>query len=358
MAGTALDLPGGRRRQDLTADQQVKLFGRVVHGDQRGFVELAAARREGGRLTFIARDEVKRFPRAWDHDALALLARDHRNAGEEVFCSPLPRSRPQAGKGAVEGGASVWVDLDSAKGLIELRRFRARPHLVLSSGSGTHAYWVLSAAVPARQIEAANRKLAARLGGDLACCDRGRIMRLPGSWNAKARRHCEVLYCDLARSGMELRELTCGLADPDPPAPAPSPAEVRRHLAYLESDQAAQLAPPAYFRLLAGVQVSDRGGHAPCPLPGHQDAMASCMVYADADAGWHCYGCSRGGAIYDLASLLDGGSWGRALRGEEFRAVKRRVHDALGLDPPPTPRRDGRPQRPRRREASAVGERR
>jgi len=156
---------------------------------------------------------------------------------------------------------------------------------------------------------------------------------------------------------MELRELTCGLADPDPPAPAPSPAEVRRHLAYLESDQAAQLAPPAYFRLLAGVQVSDRGGHVPCPLPGHQDAMASCMVYAD--AGWHCYGCSRGGAIYDLASLLEGGSWGRALRGEDFRAVKRHVQGALGLDPSPTARRSRWPEQPRPRpETTSMGGRR
>jgi hypothetical protein len=45
-----------------------------------------------------------------------------------------------------------------------------------------------------------------------------------------------------------------------------------------------------------------------CPLPDH--AYASCQVYAEAEQGWWCFGCARGGHIYDLASLLLGGPWG------------------------------------------------
>ena len=43
-----------------------------------------------------------------------------------------------------------------------------------------------------------------------------------------------------------------------------------------------------------------------------------------------CFGCSRGGGVHDLASLLAGGAWGRHLRGEAFRAVRELVAAALG----------------------------
>jgi hypothetical protein len=66
-----------------------------------------------------------------------------------------------------------------------------------------------------------------------------------------------------------------------------------------------------------------------CPLPDHDDAYASCQVYGEAEQGWWCFGCSRGGRIYDLASLLSGGAWGRELRGEAFRSVRELVAAAV-----------------------------
>jgi hypothetical protein len=66
-----------------------------------------------------------------------------------------------------------------------------------------------------------------------------------------------------------------------------------------------------------------------CPLPDHDDAYASCQVYAEAEQGWWCFGCQRGGRIYDLASLLAGGAWGRDLRGEAFKVTRELV--AAGL---------------------------
>jgi hypothetical protein len=67
-----------------------------------------------------------------------------------------------------------------------------------------------------------------------------------------------------------------------------------------------------------------------CPLPDHDDAYASCQVYAEAEQGWWCFGCQRGGRVYDLASLLAGGAWGRDLRGEAFRSARGLVAAALG----------------------------
>jgi hypothetical protein len=46
-------------------------------------------------------------------------------------------------------------------------------------------------------------------------------------------------------------------------------------------------------------------------LRDHDDAYASCQLYPEPVQGWWCFGCQRGGRIYDLASLLSGGPWGR-----------------------------------------------
>jgi hypothetical protein len=72
-----------------------------------------------------------------------------------------------------------------------------------------------------------------------------------------------------------------------------------------------------------------QGGIATDVLPNPDDAYASSQVYGEAEQGWWCFGCSRGGRIYDLASLMSGGAWGRALRGEAFRSVMEMVAAAV-----------------------------
>lgn len=97
----------------------------------------------------------------------------------------------------------------------------------------------------------------------------------------------------------------------------------------MADDELQRIAPPAYFLALAGVRVPERGGIVKCPLRDHEDAYASCQVYGEAEQGWWCFGCSRGGRIYDLASLMSGGTWGRELRGEAFRSVREIVVAAV-----------------------------
>lgn len=348
MAGEARDRTrlmaqdGGLCEVALSADEQVALWARTLHRGAGGLVEVVAARRRAdGTLAMRSRSAPERFPVAGDLEALVGLARRHRGVGEEVFCTPLTRRRRRSGKaGDVFAARCCWIDIDDPANLQLLRAFAHRPQLVVYSGSGgAHAYWRLARALNPTQLEATNRKLAAHLGADASSTDRARIMRLPGTHNHKADRPCRLAFCDLARSPIAPERLVAGLEDPEPPTPPPTPAELRRRRAHLDADDAAQLPPPAYFRALAGVELPERGGHVPCPLPDHQEQLASCMVYRDPADGWWCYGCSRGGAIYDLASLLAGGAWGRALRGEEFRAVKREVQRELGLEPPEQPPR-------------------
>jgi hypothetical protein len=48
-------------------------------------------------------------------------------------------------------------------------------------------------------------------------------------------------------------------------------------------------------------------------------------VYEDPERGWYCFGCARGGSIYDLAALL----WQRGTRGEDVIALRREIEALL-----------------------------
>jgi hypothetical protein len=88
------------------------------------------------------------------------------------------------------------------------------------------------------------------------------------------------------------------------------------------ADEFLLIAPPAYSRARGGIKAPDGGGTVKCPLPDHDDAYASCRVYGEAEQGWWCFGYARGGRIYELASHMSGGAWGRELRGDAFRSVR------------------------------------
>jgi hypothetical protein len=240
-----------------------------------------------------------------------------RGRGEELFVTPLPRAVPEPGKRAARAGSVVWVDIDGEPHGSELGRMAAlRPHLTVHSGGGLHCYWRLQREQEPGEIESLNRRLCSLIGGDPSCTDRGRIMRLPGSFNGKRGRWCRILRADRSRWLVDPDQIRRALADPDPPRPLP--AEGSNGYQGGGDDEVALIPPPTYFRALAGVEVAAEGGMVKCPLPGHEDSYASCQVFAEAERGWWCFGCSRGGRIYDLASLLEGGPWGRDLREDSF----------------------------------------
>jgi hypothetical protein len=327
---------GSRHIRRLAFHEQVGLWVRCLHDGRPGLVELVAGRRlADGTLRMRPRHGRQRYPRAGDTAALVALVRHHRSLGEEVFCTPLTRRFARPGRGGgILPGAVAWIDVDEPANVEWVRQFAHRPHMVVRSGSGgVHAYWRLAAAIELDELEAVNRKLAHRLGADDGVWDRARIMRLPGTVNAKAGRACQLAYIDLAAAPVDARVLSDGLVDPDPPPPPPDPETVRRWAARNARDDARRIPPPAYFRLLAGIEVPEHGGDVRCPLPDHDEEHPSCRVYSSPDRGWVCFGCQRGGSIYDLASLLHRGPGGRrgALHGEDFKRVRGRVHELLGL---------------------------
>jgi CHC2 zinc finger len=51
----------------------------------------------------------------------------------------------------------------------------------------------------------------------------------------------------------------------------------------------------------------------------HDDHTPSLHVYDEPERGWYCFGCGRGGSIFDLAAIL----WHRETRGSDFQEVRR-----------------------------------
>ena len=80
--------------------------------------------------------------------------------------------------------------------------------------------------------------------------------------------------------------------------------------------------PPVYFERLTGLRVG-RSGKLRCLF--HDDRHPSLHVYQEAGRGWYCFGCGRGGSVYDLAALL----WDRKTRGVDFVELRRELEKLL-----------------------------
>ncbi len=326
----------------------------LLHAHSEGLVELAAGTRHDGTLAIHTRARADHFLPGGDTrhadwlERLLALAGFHADRGEEVFLAPAVRDQPRGDRHAVTHTRALWVDVDAPGQLHHLWAFLAeRPcHLVLeTAGSGgVHAYWLLDRPLPATRtiddrevepIERANLRLIHRLGvgddgnpnvADPACKDRSRLMRLAGTVNGKTGQHARILEADFQLAPYPVAALVGDL--PDPLARDRPPRTGRR---MVHSDPYKQISPPEYFEALAGIEVP-RGGLVRCPAAWHDDAHPSCSVGTDATQGWKCHAgsCGAGGAIYDLASVLLGGPWGRDLRGEQFKRARAYVADVFG----------------------------
>lgn len=93
---------------------------------------------------------------------------------------------------------------------------------VVGTGGGLHAYWLFregEAATPetVTRVEAALRQLADHIGGDLACAECARLMRVPGTTNFKRETPATVRVLeDRPAARYELTELEEWLTDARP----------------------------------------------------------------------------------------------------------------------------------------------
>lgn len=128
--------------------------------------------------------EVLRFISKWDRPERGLF-----------FCVGTLKLGAKREKTGVAEIAFLHADIDfkeiddtESDVLRKLAHLRLPPSIVVLSGNGVHAYWLLKEALAGgeqERIEDALRLLADTVGGDLQVCEIARLMRLPGTHNTK-----------------------------------------------------------------------------------------------------------------------------------------------------------------------------
>jgi hypothetical protein len=112
--------------------------------------------------------------------------------------------RPSGKKADCAVVTALWVDIDVRKEGWDMKRVlgalkmsRLRPSLIVNSGNGYHCYWLLrdpvvlvdvdaeTAMARLEMVEKANAHLAELFGGDPACVDITRVLRVPYTENKK-----------------------------------------------------------------------------------------------------------------------------------------------------------------------------
>ena len=118
------------------------------------------------------------------------------STGYDIYAGVNPRSRRGSDESAVATVVAFHVDLDCArfagKNTQEERAETSipLPSFVVNSGHGWHLYWYAAEPIPVtdenrHRLKGINRGLALAVGGDPACCDLARILRVPGFTNHK-----------------------------------------------------------------------------------------------------------------------------------------------------------------------------
>lgn len=118
--------------------------------------------------------------------------KEAREKNAAVYFGVLPRRAKGGGKAEdVLPGRDVWADLDfkdypggEAEARARLNSFPIPPTIIVRSGHGLHAYWLLNEVCDVPRLCKLAKMLAEVLGGD-SVHDAPRVMRLPGSCNRK-----------------------------------------------------------------------------------------------------------------------------------------------------------------------------
>jgi hypothetical protein len=291
----------------------------ILAGDQPAgrLIEIRSATAHGGmRQTFTPATRTDLAART-----ITTLA-----TSTDVYVGVLLRHRRAGGRHACDRSHLAFIEIDRPDSLDQLQRYRCPPSIVIASGGSpghAHAYWQLQQPVDLDELEQTNRRLAIRLGGDLASVDAARILRPPTSWNRKRTPPTRVELLALQPDRRyHLAELTAGL--PAPPHRSQPGAGPRRAATGVLDQQLLAIPAAAYVEALTGLRPN-RAGKVCCPF--HDDSTPSLQLY---DHGWYCFGaCHTGGSIYDFGALL----FGLDARGHQFLALRQRLATELQVAP-------------------------
>jgi hypothetical protein len=127
------------------------------------------------------------------------IAREHATQGHEVYAGLAARHGRHGDQAKAYGDVGVlWADLDSSRAVAKAAMHEPPPTLLVRSGSRDedtpklHAYWKLSAPLPAPEANQCAERLSRHLDADLKALGEARVMRVPGSLNLKSGRVCRI----------------------------------------------------------------------------------------------------------------------------------------------------------------------
>jgi len=241
----------------------------------------------------------------------------------DTYVGAAPRMARDGSKRAVTHSHALWVDCDDPDAADRLRAFVPAPTLLLRSGrdGGLHGWWALREplAAPAA-LERALRRVAHHLGGDMACCDAGRIMRAAGTLNHKHGQARPVEVERLEPGAIYTAADVVGDL-PDPPARVAPPAARQRHRTGAD-DPLLGIPATIYVPALTGQGVG-RDGKAHCPF--HADRTPSLHAYPTAAEGWTCFAGCGAGTIIDFGAKL----YDLEPRGTGYHRIRERLEADL-----------------------------
>lgn len=228
------------------------------------------------------------------------------------------RTHEAGGKAAVKAAHVLWVDADTPEAVERVREFPCVPTMTVASGSGDnlHAYYSLIRPLSSAWVERANRRLCHALGADARCAEVARVLRPPLTFNHKHDPATPVVLASHTGRRYSVSDLVADLSDPPSRPTLATPRDPD------PNDTLATISPRVYFVRLTGREIG-RNGKAQCPFHGGgNERTPSLHVYADAEAGWCCYGGCGGGDIYSLAGRLWSLDWKQA---EDFKEIRARL---------------------------------
>ena len=157
-----------------------------LHRDTEHSVELRA-------IANVRGDGTPKSIFTRDGDDVAAFVAKHDQPGWSVYFGVVTRSKhPGTVANCVELPA-VWIDIDGSKPIDVLLAAYHPPSLIVDSGGGLHAYWLLTEPMDVSEAEdndghpavALMQGLARIFASDRSVADLARIMRLPGTHNSK-----------------------------------------------------------------------------------------------------------------------------------------------------------------------------
>ena len=133
--------------------------------------------------------------RSFEQSIQSFLNTAKKKTGEieraEVYLGMATRRGNRGAKANCVRVRAVWVDYDGKDLKEKLEKLGDfSPSIVVDSGGGFHLYWIFSTPILLSseqiiKVEAVNRGICHRIGGDIAAVDITRILRVPGFLNWK-----------------------------------------------------------------------------------------------------------------------------------------------------------------------------